>query len=128
MLYWLIKSLHIVSVIAWVGSLVAVVFIDSRSALTAAQLRAATRVTEAAIGAAWLFGITLTLMGGWYSAPWWHIKVALVVLVSALHAILHRRWARRAAESGTPHAALPFVILVAALCVVLLAVTKYALY
>lgn len=128
MLYWLIKTLHIVSVIAWVGGLVAVLFIDSRSPLTQAQLRTAMRLTEAAIGAAWLFGITLTIMAGWYSAPWWQVKVALVVLVSATHTMLHRRWAERETGGRHTHAVLPALILVAALCIVLLAVTKMPLY
>jgi len=101
MLYLALKTLHVVAVILWVGSLVLLSVIYSRAPLSREQFRIAARVTEAAIGATWIAGIVLAVMGSWYSAIWWQLKVLLVVGISAMHTILHRRWGSDDATSAT---------------------------
>lgn len=139
MIYLLVKALHILAVVLWVGSLFLLSFIMatsatpstsakfskfSKSAMSAEQLRSATRLTEASIGVTWLAGIALVLLGGWYTSTWWQLKVVLVVLISAIHSILHRRWRQSNTENFTINRAIPIVIAILTFMAILLVVLK----
>jgi len=124
MTYLAIKSLHIVAAILWIGSLCLVTFVTSTSKMSADQMRVATRVTEASIGLTWLAGITLVIMGSWYGSAWWQIKVVLVILISAIHSIVHRRWKNAASEGASTNGAVPYFILLLTLVIVFLVVFK----
>ena len=124
MLYLFIKSLHILAAILWVGALCLLCFVTSKSSVNAAQLKVAARITEASIGFTWLAGGILVLMGGWYASSWWQIKVALVVVISAIHTILHRRWKTESENGARANPAVPYVVLALTFVVVLLVVFK----
>lgn len=126
MFYFLLKSIHIVAAILWIGSLFAVTFIASKVELSHEQLRVAVRITDTAIGITWLMGGVLTVMGGWYASSWWILKVILVVLISAMHTFVHRRWKNNSDLSNiSTYRFVPQIILSSALLVVFLVVSKY---
>lgn len=125
MVYLLVKSLHIVAAVLWIGSIVLVSFVTANSRMNEVQLGRAIRLTEASIGFTWLLGIILVVMGSWYMSAWWQIKVLLVVLISAIHTFIHRRWKRAATDGGNTAEPVWYVIMALTLVVVLLAVFKW---
>lgn len=124
MLYLILKSIHIVAVIFWVGSLSLVCIVTSTARLNQEQMRLATRITESAIGVTWLAGIVLVVMGGWYGSTWWYVKVLLVIVVSAIHTVFHRRWKSDNAEDVLTNNSVPVFLFVLTLLIVLLVVFK----
>lgn len=124
MIYLSVKAIHIVAVIFWLGSLLLVALITSSTRLDAGQIRIATRVTEASIGFTWLTGLVLVVTGSWYLSTWWQIKVILVVLISAIHTVAHRRWKASASEGVQTRSFFPALLFFLVLPVVGLAVFK----
>ena len=86
------------------------------------QMRRAVRVTDLAIGLTWVSGIVLVVMASWYTSKWCYLKVLVVVVISAIHSIVHRRW-KLETEART-NDAIPYVLLVLSLLAVLLVVFK----
>jgi len=124
MLYLTIKALHIVAVIIWTGSLFLLTLVTAKTPLDQSAMRTARRVTDAAIGLTWLAGLTLAVSGNWYLSTWWQIKLALVIAISAIHSIVHRRWQRLSETGARTHPAIPWVLLVITMIVVALATFK----
>ena len=60
-------------------------------------------VTSPALGIAWLCGLWLALQAGWFASHWLHVKLVLVVGLSALHGVLSAVLRR----AGTPAATMP---------------------
>jgi len=104
--YLWIKSLHVISMVAWMAGL----FYLPRLYVYHAQMRAGTAESERfkvmerrllkqimnpALIATWLFGVLLVLTPGVidWSWGWWHVKLACVLLMSGFHAML-ARWRR----------------------------------
>jgi protoporphyrinogen IX oxidase len=95
--YLLFKSLHIAAVITWMGGMVllsaAMLWlcsakrprIERETEIVATLKRWDSRVTSPAMGLAWIFGIVIAIQGDWFSQPWLHAKLALVIALSALH-------------------------------------------
>lgn len=108
LLYPWTKSLHVISVIAWMAGLfylprlyvnhhqVPVGAGDPRhphfSRMERLLLRA---IMNPSMIAAWVFGLVLVATPGVvdWGAPWWHAKLAAVLLMTAFHMFLarHRR-------------------------------------
>lgn len=90
MTYTLVKAAHLISLFVWIGGMVAVAIAlryPHRSFLI--PLKAYDRaVTSPAMVAAWVFGISLAVMGGWFSHVWLAIKIPLVLVLSGLHGVL----------------------------------------
>ncbi|KAA0579763.1 hypothetical protein FZ983_15235 [Azospirillum sp. B21] len=139
---WLI-GLHVAAVTVWIaGMSVAAILISALDSTTAtgegpARILRATsrwdrRVTSPAMGLAWLLGITLVLWGGWGFEPWLVAKVAIVVVLSALHGTLAaglRRLGEPAPTSGVrPVSPLlrfsPLVVIAGVIAIVTLVVVK----
>lgn len=55
--------------------------------LVGAMRRWHRRVTTPALLLAWACGVALALQAGWFASGWLHVKLALVVALSALHGI-----------------------------------------
>lgn len=112
MSYLLFKSLHIVAVIIWMGGMVlssaAILWlfaanrprIERETEVVAALKRWDSRVTSPAMGLAWLLGIIIAVQGDWFSQPWLHAKLALVIALSALHGNLSASFRRLQADPG----------------------------
>ena len=132
MIYPVIKALHLVSVLLFVGGLLAgALQLACASPAPAGTLRNALqwqrRATTAAMFGAWTFGLLLAELGHWFPAPWLIIKLALVLALSALHGALSGRLRRVEASPATSDdTALPWASMVILLVagIVVLAVLK----
>lgn len=132
---WL-KALHIIAVLTWVGGmLVAGVVIGAASggkaALPATFVEAVRRwdrrVTSPAMLAVWALGLALAYAGSWFQQGWLGAKIAVVLVLSALHGMISGKLRRLAggqtADVGIVARA-PLLVLAAAGIIVALVVTK----
>lgn len=95
MFYLFLKAFHVAAVLTWVGGMLALSVAlaaqrthavpASGQPLLAAIYRWDRRVTTPALGVVWLLGITLVVLGSWYSAPWLWAKFVIVFVLSGLH-------------------------------------------
>jgi protoporphyrinogen IX oxidase len=99
-----IKALHVIAVIAWMAGMLYLprLFVyhceaepGSRQSETfkVMERRLLRAIINPAMIAAWLLGLGLVYLGGWYAFHWLQAKVALVLLLSAVHGFL-ARWVR----------------------------------
>nr|CAD6605756.1 protoporphyrinogen oxidase HemJ [Rhizobium sp. Khangiran2] len=134
MLYFVLKSLHIISDIVWVGGMLVNAFVIAmvpptiRTGVIAAVRPLDRRITTVAEGGAWLFGIILAIWYGWYATGWFGFKFLIVVMLSALHG-MQAAWLRR--MEADPHLDPPAfvrvgmpIVLISVVAIVLLAVVK----
>lgn len=136
--YSLLKSAHVAAALTFAGGLLvtAVLLPASRRLSLAARpvahvaLRWSRRVTTPAMLLVWSLGLALATEGHWFSDLWLQLKLALVVVLSAVHGVQSgalRRWAggqQPAPVAATVRAA-PLII--ACLTIIaFLAVTKLA--
>ena len=134
MLYFVLKALHIISDIVWVGGMLVNAFVIAmvpptiRTGVIAAVRPLDRRITTVAEGGAWLFGIILAIWYGWYATGWFGFKFLIVVMLSALHG-MQAAWLRR--MEADPHLDPPAfvrvgmpIVLVSVVAIVLLAVVK----
>jgi putative membrane protein len=95
------KSLHLISVIAWMAGLfylprlfiyhMQVPVADARSELfKVMERRLLKAIMNPAMIATWLFGILLVLTPGAvdWTAGWWHLKLTAVLVMSGFHGML----------------------------------------
>ena len=92
-----IKAAHVVAMVAWMAGLFYLprlfVYHAERgtpgSALDATFQVMERRLLRAIINpsmiATWVLGVTLVLLGGWWSAPWLWVKVTAVLILSGFH-------------------------------------------
>ena len=139
-LYELVRLLHVGADIVFVAGLLAcagVVAVLSFQAgpdlararrLACGMRRWDRAVTAPALAIAWLCGLWLAQQAGWFASHWLHVKLVLVVALSALHGVLSGVLRR----AGTPAAAMPSrawrampaLVLVAIAAIVWLALLK----
>lgn len=97
---WL-KAFHIISVIAWMAGMLYLprLFVYHCEAEPGSKQSETFKVMERrllkaiinpAMIATWVFGLWLAWEGGWFKAGWLHGKLALVLMLSALHGLLAR--------------------------------------
>src|SRR5215468_2075307 len=95
-LYPWLKAAHVIAIIAWMAGMLYLprLFVyhceaepGSRQSETfkVMERRLLTVIINPAMVATWVLGLWLAWDGGWYAAPWLQTKVALVLLLSALH-------------------------------------------
>ena len=112
-MYIWIKALHIIAVIAWMAGMLYLprLFVYHAGVAAGSPQSETFKVMEQrllrfimtpAMIATWLFGIALVLQGHFLGATWLHIKLALVLAMSALHG-LFGRWARDFAHDRNTH-------------------------
>ena len=91
-----IKAVHILAVIAWMAGMLYLprLFVYHAGAASGSDLAATFAVMERrllrvimlpAMVLTWIAGLTLAFEGGFFAAGWLHGKLALVILMSALH-------------------------------------------
>jgi protoporphyrinogen IX oxidase len=134
-----IKALHIISVIAWMAGMLylprlyvyhAEVPVGSPQSETfkVMERRLLRVIINPAMTATWIFGLILLIQYEVYTQPWMHVKLVLVVILSAMHGFFSR-WRRDFAADRSRRPArfyrianeVPALILV---LVVILAVVK----
>jgi putative membrane protein len=100
MYQWLL-ALHIIAVIAWMAGMLYLprLFVYHCAAdvgsiqsetFKVMERRLLKIIINPAMIATWLLGLWLAWQGGWYAAPWLHVKVALVLAMSGVHGVLVR--------------------------------------
>jgi len=104
MLYLWLKAAHVISVIAWMATLLYLPRLmvyhceaepGSQQSETFKRMeqRLLYFIANPAMIATWVFGIALVLEGEHYRAGWMQAKFALVMVLSALHG-LNARWVK----------------------------------
>lgn len=94
--YLWIKALHVVAIIAWMAGMLylprlfvyhamAEVGSEQSETFKVMERRLLTAIINPAMIAAWAFGLWLVWEGGFVWSAWLHAKLALVLLLSALH-------------------------------------------
>lgn len=99
-----IKSLHLISLIAWMAGLLYLPRLFVYHCDTAPgsieserfkvmELRLHKQIMTPAMIATWLFGLLLAATPGIvdWSAGWWHVKLTAVILMSGVHGVLSAR-------------------------------------
>jgi protoporphyrinogen IX oxidase len=103
-MYEWIKALHVIAVIAWMAGMLYLprLFVYHCDAEAGSKQSETFKVMERrllkaiinpAMIVSWLAGLYLAWAGHWFSAPWLHGKLVLVILMSAVHGFLVR-WTR----------------------------------
>jgi putative membrane protein len=131
-LHEVLKTLHITAVIIWIGTMflapiVAVQLADERPALQ--KFRAMSGMLMAlSIAAALGLGMTTAAYAGWFGLPWVQAKLALAVVLAAIHGVISGQLRRLSTDQAyrPPRwlAWLPPVILLLVVAAVFIAVTK----
>ena len=109
-LYPWIKSFHIIAMVAWMAGLfylprLYVYHCDTKPGSTDSERfkimewRLLRQIINPAMIATWVFGVLLVLTPGVidWSAPWWHMKLAAVLLMSGFHGAASK-WRREFME------------------------------
>lgn len=138
--YDLVVLLHVTADIVFVAGLLAAALVlaalsthDAGQVARERRLVAALRwwhrrVTTPALVLAWGFGLWLALQAGWLHSGWLHVKLALVLVLSALHGVLSGSLRRASADAPAPPPrawrVLPLLALVASVAVAWLALLK----
>jgi putative membrane protein len=134
-----IKALHVIAVIAWMAGMLYLprLFVYHCAAPAGSPQSETFKVMERrllraiinpAMIATWALGLWLAWQGDWLGAPWLHIKLALVVVLSGVHG-LFARWTMDFGRDRNRHSQkfyriineVPTIIMIAA---VILAVVK----
>ena len=100
-MYEWLKAFHVIAVIAWMAGMLYLprLFVyhceadpGSRQSETfkAMERRLLKAIINPAMIATWVLGLWLAWSGGWLGAPWFHVKLALVLAMSAVHGLLAR--------------------------------------
>lgn len=115
MLYLWLKAFHVISVIAWMATMLYLPRLmvyhcgaepGSKQSETfkVMEQRLLAFIANPAMIATWMFGIALALEGEHYRAGWMQAKFALVIVLSALHG-LNARLVRAFAADRNRHPA-----------------------
>ena len=138
-MYEWIKAFHIIAVIAWMAGMLYLprLFVYHCAAeigsvqsetFKVMERRLLRAIINPAMILTWLLGLTLVFLGGWAYAGWFHVKFALVIVMSGVHGLL-ARWMRDFAADRNAHSQkfyriineIPTILLIA---IVILAVVK----
>jgi protoporphyrinogen IX oxidase len=91
--YLWLKAAHVMSIIAWLAAVLYLprLFVYHAGAVAGSQASETFKVMERrlykaiatpAMVAAWIFGLWIAYLGGWFVAPWLHAKLLLVLILS----------------------------------------------
>src|SRR3546814_17579636 len=106
-LYFVLKSLHIISDIIWIGGMLLNAFVIAmvpptiRTGVISALRPYDRTVTTIAMAGAWFFGLTSAASYAWYTSGRFGFTLLLIVMLSALHGI-QGSWRRRLEADPTP--------------------------
>lgn len=100
-LYLWIKSLHVISIIAWMAGLLYLprLFVYHCGAAAGSEMSETFKIMERrllraimtpAMIVAWATGLTLAVQGGFFTAGWLHFKLLLVLIMSGAHGYMSR--------------------------------------
>ena len=112
-LYVWIKAFHVIAVIAWMAGMLYLprLFVYHCAAekgsvqsetFKVMERRLLRAIINPAMIATWILGLTLAVMGHWFDSGWLQAKLALVVVLSALHG-LFARWVKAFGADANRH-------------------------
>jgi putative membrane protein len=112
-LYLWLKAAHVIAVIAWMAGMLYLprLFVYHCEAEAGSkqsetfklmERRLLRAIVNPAMIATWVFGVWLSIEGGFLKSGWLHGKIALVVILSAVHGLL-ARWTRGFAQDRNAH-------------------------
>ena len=111
--YLWIKALHVIAVISWMAGMLYLprlfvyhceAEIGSKQSETfkVMERRLLKAIINPAMIVTWLAGLYLAWSGQWFSFGWLHVKLALVLVMSAVHGFFSR-WVRDFAADRRPY-------------------------
>jgi putative membrane protein len=94
--YLTLKAFHIIAVIAWMSGLFYLprLFVYHTETQAGApdylrfsvmEKKLLAAIMAPAMGLTWIFGLSLAWAGDWWQAGWFHSKLALVLVMTAIH-------------------------------------------
>ena len=103
-LYGWIKTLHVVAIISWMAAILYLprLFVyhcaaapgsETSETFKVMERRLLNAIAKPAMVVAWIAGLAMIFMAGWWSSGWMHAKLALVVALSGYTGALGR-WVR----------------------------------
>jgi putative membrane protein len=103
-LYLWLKAFHIIAIIAWMAGMLYLprLFVyhsvAEKGSLQSETFKVMERrllraIMTPAMIAAWVLGLWIAWSGNWFTAPWLHAKIVLVILLSGFHGML-ARWTK----------------------------------
>jgi protoporphyrinogen IX oxidase len=112
-LYLWLKAFHIIAIIAWMAGMLYLprLFVYHSVAekgsvqsetFKVMERRLLRAIMNPAMIATWVLGLWLAWSGNWFTAPWLHAKVVLVILLSGVHGML-ARWTKDFAADRNRH-------------------------
>ena len=112
MLYLWVKSLHVLSMVAWMAGMLYLPRLYVYHAAAGAgtpqsetfkvmENRLLRAIMNPAMIVVWLTGLYLAWSGGWYKDGWLHTKILLVLLMTGVHGFLAASRKRFAADANT---------------------------
>ncbi|MFN4275966.1 MAG: protoporphyrinogen oxidase HemJ [Ferrovibrio sp.] len=113
MLYDWLKALHVISVIAWMAGMLylprlyvyhceATPGSKESETFKVMERRLLKAIINPAMGATWIFGVSIAWLGHHWDQPWFWVKVVLVLGMQGAHGGL-ARWQRDFAEDRNRH-------------------------
>lgn len=132
MIYILTVTLHLVAMVAWVGTMVAIPAVLARGPATAdlvGRLRAPFRLLATpGLLLVWAFGIANAVQVDAFDDTWLQVKLVFVLALSAVHGVMSGQLRRAGATGEVPALlrSLHWVVLALLLGAVLMAVWKPA--
>ena len=111
-MYEWIKALHLIAVISWMAGMLYLprlfvyhceAEIGSKQSETfkIMERRLLKAIINPAMGVTWLAGLYLAWSGHWFASGWLHVKLALVIGLSAVHGFFSR-WIKDFAADRRP--------------------------
>jgi protoporphyrinogen IX oxidase len=138
-MYLYLKAFHIIAVISWMAGLLYLprLFVYHAAVKPGSEQSGTFKVMERrllifimtpAMALTWILGVALMIQGQWLGAAWFHVKFALVIVLSGMHGMMSR-WVADFARDRNRHSQkffrivneIPAVLMVV---IVLLAVVK----
>lgn len=132
MTYVLTVTLHLVAMVAWIGTMVAIPAVLARgpaSAEVAERLRAPFRLLATpGLLLTWAFGIANAVQADAFDDTWLQVKLVFVLALSAVHGLMSGQLRRAATKGAAPALlrSLHWVVLALLLGAVLMAAWKPA--
>ncbi|MBR1216818.1 protoporphyrinogen oxidase HemJ [Bradyrhizobium sp. U87765 SZCCT0131] len=101
-MYEWLKALHVIAVMSWMAGMLylprlfvyhcdAEVGSKQSETFKLMERRLLRAIINPAMVVTWVVGLYLAWSGHWYSAPWFHVKLALVLAMSGLHGFFSAR-------------------------------------
>lgn len=124
-MYELLKVLHITSVVVWMGGMIVASAMPA-GGVTDKAVAPLRLLMTLGILFTWVAGLFLAQQGGWFSDPWLHIKLALVVILSGFHGVVVARLRGRAYASSQSiiWPSLPWVMIASVFAISYLVIVK----